>query len=148
MNKRIIALILISLMIFSTSSVFAYTQKENGDFIFAPQEVNKLLDKADRVDVLEAELSEKDKLIANLESQLENKNERIEVLSISNKSLKEENNLLKSKVDELGLQIKLANEKIKLKDDQIAEYKSQPNLDFTGELKWLFALKALDLAID
>ena len=56
--------------------------------------------------------------------------------------------MLKSKVDELGLQIKLANEKIKLKDDQIAEYKSQPNLDFTGELKWLFALKALDLAID
>jgi len=146
--KKLVALILISLMIFSASSALAYTQKENGNFIFSPDEVKKLLSKADKVENLTDTLEEKNKLITNLEGQIEIKDKKIDTLTISNQSYQKENKLLKDKADELDKQLELANEKIKLKNEQIAEYKSQPNLDFTGELKWLFALKALDIAID
>jgi chromosome segregation ATPase len=135
-------------MIFSASSALAYTQKENGNFIFSPDEVKKLLSKADKVENLTATLEEKNKLITNLEGQIEIKDKKIDTLTTSNQSYQKENKLLKDKADELDKQLELANEKIKLKNEQIAEYKSQPNLDFTGELKWLFALKALDIAID
>jgi chromosome segregation ATPase len=135
-------------MIFSASSALAYTQKENGNFIFSPDEVKKLLSKADKVENLTATLEEKNKLITNLEGQIEIKDKKIYTLTTSNQSYQKENKLLKYKADELDKQLELANEKIKLKNEQIAEYKSQPNLDFTGELKWLFALKALDIAID
>jgi len=146
--KKLVALILISLMIFSASSALAYTQKENGNFIFSPDEVKKLLSKADKVENLTDTLEEKNKLITNLEGQIEIKDKKIYTLTTSNQSYQKENKLLKDKADELDKQLELANEKIKLKNEQIAEYKSQPNLDFTGELKWLFALKALDIAIN
>ena len=146
--KKLVALILISLMIFSASSALAYTQKENGNFIFSPDEVKKLLSKADKVENLTDTLEEKNKLITNLEGQIEIKDKKIDTLTTSNQSYQKENKLLKDKADELDKQLELANEKIKLKNEQIAEYKSQPNLDFTGELKWLFALKALDIAIN
>ena len=149
MSKKIIALILISLMMLSISSpVLAYYKNDSGELVFKPEEVNTMLDKIDKSETRKQIIDKQKEKISNLEEQLKQKDKKIAVLEGKNQDLNKEVNLLESKVQEVEFQLEKANEQLKLRKEQVDTLQKRESLSFTSELKLLIALKAFSMVVD